>query len=112
MTDKPEPETCADDIFLRDVRTAIAVLEQIADNGSLIEKLPSEERMRLHQGVGNVYLPDPTARRQSRKAALKQKLRTKLRNDDGVLHATGIRALRRAPVITTPSISVAPMPNM
>ena len=104
MTDKPEPETCADDIFLRDVRTAIAVLEQIADNGSLIEKLPSEERMRLHKGVGNVYLPDPTARRQSRKAALKQKLRTKLRNDDGVLHATGIRALRRAPVITTPNI--------
>jgi len=96
--------TTEDDPFLRDVRTAIAVLERIAANGSLIEQLPVEERTRLHQGAGNVYLPDVTARRQSRKAALKQKVKAQIRNDDHVLHATGIRALRRVPVITTPNI--------
>ncbi len=92
-----------DSVLLERVRTAIEVLELIAANGSLMESLPVPERVRLHQCIGQIYIPDPVARRQHRKAAAKVKVKAQIRSDDAVLHATGIRALRRKPVFTTPN---------
>ncbi len=92
-----------DDSFAAEVRAATAVLERIAGNNQLLERLPVEERMRLHQCIGRIYLPDAKARRQQRKAALKQRGRVEIQRDDEVLHATGIRELRRKPVFTTPN---------
>ncbi len=94
---------CIDMALLERVRAAVEVLEQIATNGSLLEQLPQADRRRLHECVGQIYIPDPQARRQHRKAAAKQKIKAQITSDDAVLNETGIRALRRRPVFTTPN---------
>jgi NAD(P)-dependent dehydrogenase (short-subunit alcohol dehydrogenase family) len=96
-------EAAIDPQLLERVRAAVAVLDEIARNGSLLEQLPVEERVRLHQCIGEIYIPDPVARRQHRKAAAKSKIKAQIRSDDAVLNETGIRALRRRPVFTTPN---------
>ncbi len=101
--DSQLPADPIDDVLLERVRAAVEVLEQIAANGSLMEALPVAERVRLHQCIGQIYIPDPLARRQHRKAAAKQKIKAQIKNDDAVLNETGIRALRRRPVFTTPN---------
>ena len=99
----PAPADPLDPDWLQRVRTAVEVLDQFARNGSLLEQLPVADRQRLHECIGQIYLPDPLARRQHRKAALRQQSRARIRADDAVLHQTGIRALRRRPLFTTPN---------
>jgi NAD(P)-dependent dehydrogenase (short-subunit alcohol dehydrogenase family) len=102
-TQTSERTAGVDAALLARVRAATEVLDEIARNGSLLEALPEEDRRRLHEAAGQVYIPDPLARRQHRKQAAKQKIKAQIRNDDAVLHATGIRELRRRPVFTTPN---------
>ena len=102
MNTQPETDS-PDERFAAEVRAATAVLEQIAANNQVLERLPVEARMRLHQCIGQIYMPDAKARRQQRKATLKQRGRVEIARDDEVLHATGIRELRRKPVFTTPN---------
>ncbi|WP_395790405.1 SDR family NAD(P)-dependent oxidoreductase [Aquimonas sp.] len=105
MTDTPTPLTAdsVDAEFEQHVRSAIEVLQQIAANASLVEQLTVEDRARLHQYIGEIYIPDPMARRQHRKMAAKAKIKATIKNDEAVLHQTGIRELRRRPVFTTPN---------
>ncbi|HYP07493.1 MAG TPA: SDR family oxidoreductase, partial [Bryobacteraceae bacterium] len=51
-----------------------------------------------------VYNPDPAARKQRLKAAERERSAARLERDGSVLHDTGIRALRRKPVFTTPNV--------
>jgi NAD(P)-dependent dehydrogenase (short-subunit alcohol dehydrogenase family) len=90
--------------FLHRVRAAVAVLEQIAGDGRLLSKLSVDEQRRLQDVAGQVFMPDPIARRQRRKAAAKERSKARIRSDDAVLHETGIRVLRRKPVFTTPNV--------
>ncbi len=100
----PSAETAPSSNFADQVAVALGVLEQIAANGRLLEQIPLEERRRLHECIGRVYIPDPIARRQHRRIAARERNRAQVRTEEAVLHETGIRALRRKPVFTTPNV--------
>jgi NAD(P)-dependent dehydrogenase (short-subunit alcohol dehydrogenase family) len=85
------------------VRAAAELLESIAADRRLLDQLPAEERQRLHLAVAKAFHPDPIARRSRLKAAERERIAARNRRDDAVLHQTGIRALRRRPVFTTPN---------
>src|SRR5512138_3770798 len=85
------------------VAEVAAWLERIAMDRSLLADVPAEDRERLLKAVANVYHPDRVERRRMAKVVDKQRKATRVRRDDTVLHETGIRALRRKPVFTTPN---------
>jgi NAD(P)-dependent dehydrogenase (short-subunit alcohol dehydrogenase family) len=84
-----------------------AWLERIAMDRSLLEDVPAEERERFLKAVANVYHPDRVERRRMAKVVDKHRKAARVRGDDTVLHETGIRALRRKPVFTTPNYFLA-----
>jgi len=100
----PPTSVDADHALLERLRDATELLESVATDPQLLERLPAAERGRLHQAVARVYDPDPAARRVKLKAAAKARYASKIRADDAVLNRTGIRALRRKPVFTTPTV--------
>jgi len=101
----PEVSDASVDAQLLDgLRAALLLLERIAADGTLLGRLPEAERRRLHELVGQIYLPDPRVRRQQRKVAARGRVQAQNRSDDAVLDATGIRTLRRRPVFTTPNV--------
>ena len=107
MTDKPEsaPEGAdADPALLEKLRAATELLEAVANDTSLLDQLPRPERHRLQQAVARVYHPDPALRRQRLKAAERERNAALIERAEAVLNNTGIRALRRRPVFTTPNI--------
>jgi NAD(P)-dependent dehydrogenase (short-subunit alcohol dehydrogenase family) len=85
------------------MRTAIDVLEAIARDRSLLEALPKQDRVRLHQAVSQVHHPEPRARRQKLKVEARERRQDKVRRTEALLDGTGIRTLRRKPVFTTPN---------
>ncbi|MEQ1514780.1 MAG: SDR family NAD(P)-dependent oxidoreductase [Lysobacteraceae bacterium] len=86
-----------------DARACIAFLDAIAADRELLDRLPAEDRGRLHQAVASVYHPDPVLRRQKMKAAERARNAAQVAREEAVLHETGIRELRRRPVFTTPN---------
>jgi NAD(P)-dependent dehydrogenase (short-subunit alcohol dehydrogenase family) len=86
------------------LRAATRALELIAEDRSILDALPEEDRQRLHLAVAQVYHPDPVARR----LKLKEAERERVKRDGNVLHETGIRTLRRKPVFTTPNFFPPP----
>jgi len=100
----PQPTDDADLALQERLHAALALLESVAADRQLLDRLPAHDRERLHQAVAQVYHPDPVARRLKLKAAEKARNAAQVRADDEVLHQTGIRALRRKPVFTTPNV--------
>jgi len=98
------PADSADQALLVRLRAATELLDSIADDRLLLDRLPAEDRERLHQAVARVYHPDPVARRRRMKAAERERRAAEIRREDEVLHGTGIRTLRRRPVFTTPNV--------
>jgi NAD(P)-dependent dehydrogenase (short-subunit alcohol dehydrogenase family) len=98
------PNSPADDTLADTVRASAALLEAIAADRSLLDRLPAEDRTRLHQAVAQVYHPDPVLRRQKLKAAERARNAAQIEREEALLHATGIRELRRRPVFTTPNV--------
>jgi NAD(P)-dependent dehydrogenase (short-subunit alcohol dehydrogenase family) len=94
----------ADPAFLARLRDATAVLEEIVADRSLLAGIPPDDQRRLHQAAGHVYSPDATARRHLVRATIRARKADKLRREDQVLDATGIRTLRRQPVYTSPNV--------
>jgi len=90
--------------LLAQLRETTALLEALAADRQLLDRLPADERARLQLAVANVYHPDPVARRVKLKAAEKARHAAKVQTEDNVLNQTGIRALRRKPVFTTPNV--------
>lgn len=87
---------------------AAAWLEQVAANRALLAELPVEERTRLLKAAGDVYCPDVRECRRLVKARSRQRRNERLERDQTVLNETGIRALRRKPVFTTPNLPPPP----
>src|SRR5262245_143971 len=85
-----------------------ALLERIALDRRLLEDVPAEDRERFLKAVANVYHPDRVERRRMAKVVDKHRKAARVRRDDTVLHETGIRALRRKPVFTTPNYFLQP----
>ncbi len=97
------PPTAADAPLLARLCEAAALLETVAARRDLLDQLPPEERKRLQQAVASLYHPEPGERRIRLKAAEKAKHAARIHAEDKVLNRTGIRALRRQPVFTTPN---------
>jgi NAD(P)-dependent dehydrogenase (short-subunit alcohol dehydrogenase family) len=105
--DAPDPPRAADerdaDALAADARACIAFLDAVAADRDLLDRLPAQDRGRLHQAVASVYHPDPVLRRQKMKAAERARNAAQVAREEAVLHETGIRELRRRPVFTTPN---------
>ncbi|MDP2390351.1 MAG: SDR family NAD(P)-dependent oxidoreductase, partial [Acidobacteriota bacterium] len=80
--------------------TAIEWLERIAGDRSLLRTLPAEDRHRFHRAIATLSEIDPQAKRKRQKAIKADGVR----KAEAVLNETGIRALRRRPLITTPNV--------
>ncbi|WP_108472821.1 SDR family NAD(P)-dependent oxidoreductase [Rhodanobacter thiooxydans] len=109
MTTTPAPTPLPDDAdaaLLERLRAAAELLESVAADRQLLDRLPAGDRQRLHQAVAQVYHPDPVARRIKLKAAEKARHASKVEAEETVLNQTGIRTLRRRPVFTTPNVFV------
>ena len=104
-TSKANPPTPhdVDSELLERLRAAADLLEAVAADRQLLDQLPADDRRRLHLAVATLYHPDPEARRIKLKAAEKARYAAKIQAEDAVLNNTGIRALRRRPVFTTPN---------
>ena len=87
-----------------ELRAATALLERIAADRALLVPLRADERQRLLDAVAQVYHPDPKTRRNLVKATVRARKAALTARDSGVLHETGIRALRRQVVFTTPNV--------
>jgi len=99
----PPPDD-ADTALLERLHAAAELLESVAADRQLLDRLPADDRQRLHQAVAQLYHPDPGARRIKLKAAEKARHAAKIQAEDAVLNQTGIRELRRRPVFTTPNV--------
>src|SRR4051794_40462835 len=87
---------------------AAELLEQVAANRALLAAMPVEDRTRLLTAAGDIYCPDVSQRRRLVKASARQRKADKTNRDQSVLSETGIRALRRKPVFTTPNLPPPP----
>src|SRR5438093_13185253 len=90
--------------FLERLRAATTLLEAIVGDRSLLVGVPPDDQRRLLQAAGQVYSPDAIARRRLVRATIRERKATKVRREDQVLDATGIRTLRRQPVYTSPNV--------
>jgi NAD(P)-dependent dehydrogenase (short-subunit alcohol dehydrogenase family) len=90
--------------ILERLRAAVELLESLDVHRELLDCLPAQERDRLHQVVARIYHPDPVARRRRLKAAERERSAARNNRIGEVLQETGIRALRRKPVFTTPNV--------
>lgn len=88
---------------LEQLRAATALLESIAGNVTLLDALPEADRKRFKQVVTRIHNPDPIAHRKRLREARRERAAAKVQQDEAILHETGIRALRRKPVFTTPN---------
>jgi NAD(P)-dependent dehydrogenase (short-subunit alcohol dehydrogenase family) len=104
MTTTLPPRDDSHLVLLERLRAAAELLESVAADRQLLDRLPAPDRQRLHQAVAQVYHPDPGARRIHLKAAEKARHAAKVSAEDALLHQTGIRELRRKPVFTTPNV--------
>src|SRR5262245_18674859 len=103
------PAASAKDLQLQQLRAAAEILERAAADRSLLDSLTVAERARLLKAAGYVYCPDVHASRGLVKATVRRRKAEKTQRDQSVLDQTGIRALRRKKVFTTPN--VLPPPN-
>ena len=101
----PSAET-SDRALLEHLRSTIELLERVAADRAVLDSLSAADRERLQKAVAGLYHPDPLVRRQKLKAAERERRRADNRREDAVLNETGIRALRRRPVFTTPNVLV------
>jgi NAD(P)-dependent dehydrogenase (short-subunit alcohol dehydrogenase family) len=90
----------ADQTLLESLRSAAELLERMAADRALLNQLPAQDRERLIRAVAELYNPDKLARREMVKAAARERTE----RVGAVLDETGIRALRRKPVFTTPNV--------
>jgi NAD(P)-dependent dehydrogenase (short-subunit alcohol dehydrogenase family) len=91
--------------LVEQARAATDLLEKLAADWRLLDQLPADDRRRLHLAIAGLTVRDPQAKRKRQKAAKAEGVR----QEEAVLNETGIRALRRRPVVTTPN--AFPPPN-
>ena len=95
------PDTAAEPA---QVESTLELLEAVADDRAVLDRLPEAARKRLLQAVARIHHPDRKERRQQLKARARERTQQKNRHDDELLDSTGIRVLRSRPVFTTPNV--------
>jgi NAD(P)-dependent dehydrogenase (short-subunit alcohol dehydrogenase family) len=86
------------------VREAVELLEAIAADRGVLAGVPEADRTRLLRAVAGVYSPDRYARRRQSKAARQARKAVRTRAEQASLEETGIRRLRRKPVVHSPNV--------
>ena len=94
-----------------DLTQAIAALEAVTRDRSLLNELSPEDRQRLLTAAGDVFCPDVNQRRRQVKARIRQRKTEKIDSTQEILDQTGIRELRRRPVFTTPNVYPPALPD-
>ncbi|MCB1234059.1 MAG: SDR family NAD(P)-dependent oxidoreductase, partial [Verrucomicrobiae bacterium] len=102
MPENPQPPP-ADPL-----RVALETLEAVVDDRALLDSLSPEEHQRFIAAAGDVFCPDVNQRRRLVKARQRKRKADRIRRDEESLNETGIRALRRKPVFTTPNVFAPP----
>ena len=85
------------------LREATELLESLVADRRLLDEVPPEEAKRFLKAIARIHRPDRLGRRLA-DARRREEEKVRIRQDDGVLHETGIRTLRRKPVFTTPNV--------
>ena len=83
---------------------ATDLLERLAADWSLLDQFPAGDRARLHRAIDGLSVPERHARRKRAKQADRECRRTRIDREEAVLDGTGIRTLRRRPIVTTPNV--------
>ncbi len=86
--------------LLIDASGTLEWLERIAGDRTLLRSLSTEDRHRFHRALAALSEVDPQAKRKRQKAMKAEGVK----KAEAVLNDTGIRALRRRPMITTPNV--------
>ena len=86
------------------VRAVTDLLEYLAADWQLLDQLPAELRERLHRAVAGLVAPNHRAYRRRNKALARERRAQSISRQDAVLNETGIRTLRRRPLVTTPNV--------
>jgi NAD(P)-dependent dehydrogenase (short-subunit alcohol dehydrogenase family) len=86
------------------LREAVALLEAVAADRSVLEGVPADERRRLLQAVASVYHPDRVERRRMAKLLARARRAARVDHDLVTRSATGIQTLRRKPVFHSPNV--------
>jgi NAD(P)-dependent dehydrogenase (short-subunit alcohol dehydrogenase family) len=94
--------------FFDRLRVTTEFLEAIVGDRGLLAQASPDDQRRLLEAAGQVYAPDANARRQLVRASVRRRKAERVRREDQVLDQTGIRTLRRRPVITTPNVFPPP----
>jgi NAD(P)-dependent dehydrogenase (short-subunit alcohol dehydrogenase family) len=94
--------------FIDRLRVTTEFLEAIVGDRGLMAQASPDDQRRLLEVAGRVYAPDATARRQLVRASVRRRKAERVRREDEALDQTGIRTLRRRPVITTPNVFPPP----
>jgi NAD(P)-dependent dehydrogenase (short-subunit alcohol dehydrogenase family) len=100
--DESRPDESRPDETVERIAAAIVTLEAIVEDRAVLADVDPALRERLVRAAGMVSRPDRAALRKMAKALRRKDRDTRRRADEQVLDATGIRALRRAPVFPTP----------
>jgi NAD(P)-dependent dehydrogenase (short-subunit alcohol dehydrogenase family) len=94
--------------FADRLREATDLLERVAADWSLLDAVPAVDRARLHRAVAGLSVPEARAGRKRAKREERERRADRVKQEEGVLDATGIRALRRRPMVTTPTLLPPP----
>jgi NAD(P)-dependent dehydrogenase (short-subunit alcohol dehydrogenase family) len=103
-TECPPAAATTDVALLEHVRAATHLLEQLANDWRLLDRLPIPDRRRLHRAIAGLTVPDRRAHRKRTSAAARARKARVIARDEAVLNETGIRAFRRRPAVTTPNV--------
>jgi NAD(P)-dependent dehydrogenase (short-subunit alcohol dehydrogenase family) len=98
-----DPANAAPDLAAQ-LKSAVAMFEQVVSNRAILAHLSVEERTRLLKVAGEIYCPEVDERRRLVKAKVRQRKVEKIQRDQSRLNETGIRKLRREKVFTTPNV--------
>jgi NAD(P)-dependent dehydrogenase (short-subunit alcohol dehydrogenase family) len=104
MTHSQSGSSAEDSALLGRVRAAADLLEAIVADRGLLAAVPAEDRHRLLNAAGAVYVPDTLARRRMVKATIRRRKAERVMRQEDALGRTGIRTLRRQTVFTTPNV--------
>jgi len=91
-----------------EIEIALKVLSEVARDRAVLTALDAEARAALQRLAGEVARPDLKSRKKLQKALLRQEKQERKAHDAALRGATGIHALRRAPVFRTPLPPAAP----
>jgi NAD(P)-dependent dehydrogenase (short-subunit alcohol dehydrogenase family) len=102
------PDAPAGPTLDQQLLAATDLLERLAADWSLLDQFPAADRARLHRAVAGLSVPERRAGRKRTRRAARERRETRIRQEEAVLDGTGIRTLRRRPIVTTPNVFPPP----